>query len=159
MKPRKYSLEDLTRAVANSSTVRQVLEKLNVKAAGGNYVVFHRAVRQLQLDTSHFVGSSHRGRQFPQRHRPIAEYLVKNSTIQSYKLKRYLLRSGLLEPLCSDCGLSTWRGQPMPLELDHRNGDNCDNELSNLRLLCPNCHAFTPTYRGKNRGKSIQPKA
>ena len=156
---RKYSLEDLKRAVASSFTVRQVLEKLDVKAAGGNYSVFHRSVRQYQLDTSHFRGGSHRGMRFPGRYRPIAEYLVRDSSVQSYKLKRYLLRSGLFEPKCSDCRLSTWRGQPIPLELDHRDGDNRNNELSNLRLLCPNCHAFTPTYRGKNRGRIIQPKA
>jgi hypothetical protein len=159
MKPRKYSREDLERAVASSFTIRQVLEKLGVKAAGGNYHVFHRATRHFNLDTSHFTGSNLRGRTFPQRSRPVSDYLVKNSTIQSFKLKRHLLRNGLLDPVCSDCGLSTWRGQPIPLELDHRNGDNRDNEFSNLRLLCPNCHAFTPTYRGKNRGRLSQLKA
>ena len=159
MKLRRYSLGDLQRAVEGSSTVRQVLQKLNVKAAGGNYKTFHKAVRHFELDTSHFTGSNLRGRKLPPRRRPLAEYLVKNSDVLSFRLKRYLIQSGTLEPVCSDCGLSTWRGQPVPLELDHRNGDNRDNELSNLRLLCPNCHAFTPTYRGKNRGRITPPKA
>ena len=42
----------------------------------------------------------------------------------------------------------------MPLELDHKNGDRRDNRLENLWLPCPNCHALTPTYRGRNIGRS-----
>lgn len=43
-----------------------------------------------------------------------------------------------------------WNGELIPLELEHINGINNDNRLENLTLLCPNCHAQTPTYRGKN---------
>ncbi len=43
-------------------------------------------------------------------------------------------------------------GRPIPLELDHINGRRDDNRLDNLRILCPNCHAQTETYRGKNIG-------
>lgn len=159
MKLRRYTLAELQRAVESSLTIRQVLQKLNVKAAGGNYDVFHRAVRHYQLDTSHFTGCNPKGRKYPQRRRPIADYLVKGSIVGSFRLKRYLLQQGLLEARCSDCGLTTWQGRPIPLELDHRNGERHDNQLVNLRLLCPNCHAFTPTYRGKNRGKAGVPKA
>lgn len=142
-----------------SASVRQALQKLNVKPAGGNYSVFHKAVRHFQLDTSHFTGGNLTGRKLPLRRKALAEYLVKGSSIISSRLKKYLLQEGLFQPRCSDCGLSTWQGQPIPLELDHRNGDSCDNEFSNLRLLCPNCHAFTSTYRGKNRGRTTSPKA
>ncbi len=41
----------------------------------------------------------------------------------------------------------------MPLELDHVNGDPTDNRLENLRILCPNCHALTDNYRGRNIGR------
>lgn len=40
------------------------------------------------------------------------------------------------------------------LELDHIDGDNTNNEINNLRFLCPNCHALTSTYRGKNKAKN-----
>jgi predicted HNH restriction endonuclease len=43
-----------------------------------------------------------------------------------------------------------WRGRLAPLHLDHRNGDRTDNRVENLRLLCPNCHAQTDTYCGRN---------
>lgn len=42
-------------------------------------------------------------------------------------------------------------GQPIPLELDHIDGNHQNNALQNLRLLCPNCHALTPTFRDKNK--------
>ena len=55
--------------------------------------------------------------------------------------------------ICSRCNLTEWLGQLIPLELEHIDGDNSNNSLENLCLLCPNCHALTPTYRGKNIGK------
>lgn len=53
---------------------------------------------------------------------------------------------------CSHCGLSEWRGLPITLELEHKDGNSQNNVESNLECLCPNCHSQTPTYKGKNRG-------
>ncbi len=47
--------------------------------------------------------------------------------------------------------LSLWLNKPIPLELHHKDGDNTNNELDNLELLCPNCHALTDNYRGRNK--------
>ncbi len=155
MKLRKYTLEQLQDAIKTSVSVRQTLRKLKVKEAGGNYYEFHKAVQRFSLDTSHFTGQNLQGRKLPPRRRPLTEYLTKNSAIQSNELRRYLIQQGLLKPSCSNCGKTSWLRQPIPLELDHLDGNHQNNELSNLRLLCPNCHALTPTYRGKN----ITPKA
>lgn len=53
---------------------------------------------------------------------------------------------------CEVCGNSEWLGQPITLELEHINGNSDDQRKENTKLLCPNCHSQTPTYKGKNRG-------
>lgn len=53
---------------------------------------------------------------------------------------------------CMTCQNDTWQGVPIPLELDHIDGNAGDNKPENLRLLCPNCHAQTPTHKAKNKG-------
>ena len=151
MRPSKYTREQLTQAVRGCSSVRQVLVRLNVAPYGGNYGVLRRAIARFDIDTSHFTGRSwSRGQQLPTR-RSLETYLANLAPIQSFKLKRRLLRDGIFEARCARCSLSVWQGSPIPLELDHINGDNSDNRLQNLRLLCPNCHALTPTYRSKRR--------
>ena len=52
---------------------------------------------------------------------------------------------------CQKCGCDgQWQGGIISLELHHIDGNNTNNTLSNLQYLCPNCHALTDNYRGKN---------
>jgi 5-methylcytosine-specific restriction endonuclease McrA len=69
----------------------------------------------------------------------------------SVALKRFLIRER--GHRCEDCGLETWKNQPIPLELHHRDGNPDNNTRDNLQLLCPNCHAFTAHYKGAVKGK------
>ncbi len=72
---------------------------------------------------------------------------------QTFKLKQKLLRSGLLIASCEMCGLTSWNGFQINLELDHKDGNRFNHRIENLRLLCPNCHSQTETYRSKNKSK------
>lgn len=83
----------------------------------------------------------------------LEEYLKNSVDIQSNKVRTKILEENIKAHQCENCGLETWLGNPIPLELHHKDGDRNHNELSNFELLCPNCHAFTNSYRGKNSKK------
>ena len=54
---------------------------------------------------------------------------------------------------CAECGqTSSWNNKSLTLQLDHIDGNSDNNALSNLRLLCPNCHSQTDTYGSKGQG-------
>ena len=154
MRLRKYSIEQLRAAVADSRSMRQVLSRLNVVPAGGNYDVLRKAIRHWQLDTSHFTGQAWNRRRVTGPKHPIDVYLSNEKPIQSSRLAKRLLAEQILPRRCYSCNRTRWLDGAIPLELHHVNGDRSSNQLSNLRLLCPNCHALTPTYRGKNRTKA-----
>lgn len=153
---RAYTDEQLVDAVQACRTYAQVLARLGLVAAGGNYATMHACVRRLGLDTSHMRGQGWaRGSSGSPRTPPLplGSVLTEHSTYQSYKLKQRLLAAGLLKAECARCGNAHWLGGRIPLELDHINGIRTDNRLENLRVLCPNCHALAPSYRAKNTGK------
>jgi hypothetical protein len=74
-----------------------------------------------------------------------------SNTLSNHVIKKLLLRERLIIDECSQCSLAEWRGKKLNLELDHIDGNNFNNNLLNLRLLCPNCHSQTDTYCGKNK--------
>lgn len=146
----KYTIEQLKKAVANSTSFRQVLLSLGLAPQGGNHYFIERKCKKNDIDTSHFTGQAHR-KGISVYKRPVSEYLNNKQQIGSFRLKNRLLKEGFLLAKCSSCEESKWLGQPIPLELDHIDGNNQNNNLDNLRLLCPNCHALTDTYRGRNK--------
>jgi hypothetical protein len=79
-----------------------------------------------------------------------AELLVAGRKTNRSHLKQRLLREGLKENRCEQCGITEWRGRSLNMQLHHVNGDGLDNRLENVELLCANCHSQTETYGGRN---------
>jgi HNH endonuclease len=82
---------------------------------------------------------------------PVGEYLVRGRRVNRTHLKGRLLTAGLKENRCERCGIEDWLGDPLSMALHHVNGEGTDNRLENLMMLCPNCHAQTPNFSGRNR--------
>ncbi|MER7846736.1 HNH endonuclease signature motif containing protein [Kitasatospora sp. NPDC096077] len=153
-----YTKALLEEAVAASQSVAGVLRHLNRRQGGGTQALVGRRIKDFGIDTSHFTGEAHnRGKSSPRR-LPPREVLIQRpaeaNRLPGFRIRRALAELGRPEE-CQGCGTgSEWRGRPMTLEVDHINGDWSDNRPDNLRLLCPNCHATTDTYCGRNKNRA-----
>lgn len=138
--------EQFAQAVSVSRTLAEVADRVGMRTRWGA----RQRIDRLGLDAAHFRGQGWRRG----KGRPLADVLVDGVSLSHTAwLRQRLVREGLKEHNCEVCGLTEWNGLPIPLELDHINGRRDDNRLENLRLICPNCHAQTPTYRGRNIGR------
>lgn len=153
-KKRSWTAQQLKQAVKKCFSYRQVLSKLGLREAGGNYEQIKKYIKEYKLDIKHFKGRGWNagltGIGVPRI--PLEKILIKGTNFQSFKLKKRLFAAKLKSQHCEECGWSVRTPDGyLPLELDHINGDRHDNRLENLRVLCPNCHSLKPTHRGRRR--------
>lgn len=144
---KSYSKENFIEAVASSTSIRQVLSRLNVRPHGGNYRTAYKYIEKFKLDTSHFTGQGWNKGSKPGPRRPIEDYLSNKQSIKSYNLKSRLILEGYKKHECEICGLSKWQNKDIPTELHHVDGNHYNNNLNNLQILCPNCHHQTDNFR------------
>jgi|SRR3989338_3089224 len=156
MRKRSWTVKHLKYAVENSFSYRQVLAKLDLKEAGGNYEQVKKYIKENNLDIKHFKGRGWNAglKGIGKALIPLEKILIKGSIFQSFKLKKRLFTAKLKPLHCEQCGWAKYTDDGyLPLELDHINGDRHDNRLQNLRVLCPNCHSLTSNHRGRKNRK------
>ena len=161
MASKNYTQEQFIEAVKNSYSYSGVCRILGISPKGGNLKTVKNKIQQLELNASHFTGQRWNRGKTSESHssikkKDISEILVENSSYANIsRLKQRLVNEKRLEYKCSCCGIDSWLGKPLSLQLDHINGINNDHRIENLRFLCPNCHSQTDTYAGKNIGRQV----
>lgn len=160
-----YSIsnQEFKEMVDNSKSYRELAIKIGYKECSSSLPLLKRRVSELELNTEHFLGQGiNKGRKLNGGSRLkyndyLSQVFIENSNVKRKIVRNYILKYNLLEYKCELCNCDgSWLDTKISLELDHKNGVNNDNRLSNLRFLCPNCHATTTTYRGRNVNDGIR---
>jgi hypothetical protein len=137
----KIGKDKLQELANNCKSLAGLIDQLGYsKTAGGTFSVVKKYLQLHQIDTSHWTGKAwNKGQQLKDwsqysNHQNCKKHLI---TERSHR--------------CELCGLTDWRESPIPLEVHHKDGNRTNNEYDNLQLLCPNCHALTDTWKGRNK--------
>ena len=137
--------QEIEKAIKESKSMMEASKKLNF-----NIKTFRRMAVELNLWEPNPSGKGTKRSTFKPKY-DIEKIFSNELPMQSNKLRKRLLREGYKKPVCEMCSGTVWLGKPMPLELHHIDGNNKNNSLANLKLICPNCHTFTETYKSKNK--------
>lgn len=149
----ELSREKLIELVTKHNSLNDILLELGfTPASGGGYKTLSERLKLENIDTTDLLERSKKLRaekSSGNNRTPFDIFFSKGRYRCTKSLKKYLLEKGLIENKCSKCNRNAeWEGLPLSLQLDHINGDNTDNRVSNLRMLCPNCHSQTETFGG-----------
>jgi len=135
----KYGREGLQKLIFQARSISDLVVLVGWnKRSGSSIALMKQIILDWGLDTTHLRG---------QGNRPLRTFGELKS--DRYRRARLLRERG---HSCQVCRRSDWMGKQIPIEIDHIDGDCTNNIKSNLRLICPNCHAQTSTYKGKNIG-------
>lgn len=163
------SKEELQALLDSSCSYKEVAAKLGYFSNRGSYSdCITKMIRYHQLDTTK-IDENRKKYLSETSHVKLIQYynheklsgqdleneinkrFTENSTYARKNIRNFILRYNLISYECALCGnTGIWKDKEIILELDHINGIYNDHRLSNLRWLCPNCHATTETHRGKN---------
>lgn len=133
-----YTDQDIINNTQCVKSLGALLRSLGLKVAGGNYIHMKKQLQRLNVNTDHWTGQAWS-----------KDQQLKNYTTykRASSIKRWLIAERGHQ--CENCFNTKWLGQVISLEIDHIDGDRTNNEIANLKLLCPNCHSQTTTWRGR----------
>ena len=141
----KRTKEEIIEAIENSKSMAQAADSLDLA-----FSTFKRYAEKYGL----YDASNQAGKGTIKVKKKLKDVFSGKQHLVTSQLRVRLIREGYKTHKCENCGISEWNGKAISLELDHVSGVRSDNSLENLKLLCPNCHSQTHTFRGRNISKS-----
>ena len=137
---RQFSKEEFSKFVEESRSCAELAGKLGYsKQGGGTKTSLRNAVKEYGLSTEHFLGQAWNKENYDYSSFENGSYKKNGKSTLTPLIK-------LRGRKCENCGIEEWLGQPINLEIHHIDGNHYNNDLSNLQLLCPNCHSYTDNY-------------
>lgn len=148
-----WSKSNIQEAVNKSDSYSETLRLMNIPTSGRNADTLKRKIEEYNIAVSHFTfGNQYKRGTENQKYVKASEYLKEGSTIKPSKLKLKLIKEGIKQNICENpdcpCKDGMWLNKVLVCQLHHINGDETDNRLENLMMLCPNCHSQTENYCG-----------
>lgn len=144
----QFTRQEIEQFVKESNSYAQLILKLGYKKESGSaFYQTKQMINELGLDISHFKGQGWNKDNFD-----YSRFKYGNKIKSAQAVKAIVALRG---HKCEKCGLTEWLGKPIPLELHHIDGRELNSTLENLILLCPNCHALTDNYRGRNINSGV----
>ena len=156
-----FTPQQLQELLDSNGTYTSILREVGISTTSSTNTL-KRIIDEYGLDTTKFESNRKIFKQQAvksclSRVYDIESKLKKDTKVQSHKLKNKLIEFGYKESKCELCGISEWMGKPVKLQLHHIDGDHDNNELSNLQILCPNCHAMTDNFGVYNSKRVKKP--
>lgn len=144
--------DNLQELLEESNTYGEVLNKIGLSVIANNFKTLNKYIELWNLSTE----TIEKNRRKAMSHIKYTEGVFKKSledgtcTLSPSKTLKKIIQYGLKEYKCEKCGVSSWNGNDIILELHHKDGDHSNNRFDNLQILCPNCHSQTDNFRAKN---------
>ncbi len=150
---KKYTKEILEEAVKDKTSMSEVIRHLGLKITGGNFTHLKNNLNKFNIDVSHFLGQRCNKNKTPSN-KMTKEVFIKRylkilpeyKSVTTNRIKLRLLEFKIKNHICEKCSNTHWNNKLIPLELHHIDGCRWNNNINNLQLLCPNCHAQTDNY-------------
>lgn len=155
------SPEQLQSLINSSNSYKEVLEKIGLSAIGNNYKTLHKYIKLHGISTETLTKNRQKnafGKTAFTKETFVDDLNAGRVTCKGSIILKRLIEFGIKPYACEICGISEWNGNPLTLELHHKDGNHHNNKYKNLEILCPNCHSQTSTFRFKNKGKGMKGK-
>lgn len=150
-----FTANELQRIFDESNTYVEVLEKCGLTSNNNNYNTLNRLIKKYNLNLD-AINTNRKHMQQKKYTRYTEESFRQaitsgNISDSSSRILKRIVKFRIKPYVCECCGLSSWNNKPISLELHHKDGNRRNNKLSNLEILCPNCHSQTDNFRFRNK--------